>query len=334
MNNLSINLTELYAQQDQVTSALSPIPPYQPGRSIVTSCYRSEIPGMFVLLNELARLEINLPIEIFYRNGELNDDERAELSRVYPKFVIFKQIQNNARDFTDRWGNVKGWSVKIFAILESEFEENLWIDCDNVPIRNCTTLFDDEEYKGKGSLFWRDVYSVDRANQYCDTSDFWKIFRVTPNDAEPFESGQFLVNKPKIWPQLCLMLHYAENCHVYFNFGGDAECWRMAWQHYSEKTNGYHSQFNYNASPHVPYGFMPFGPFHKGAQNPWKKYGGGTVMVQRDRNGKELFNHRNITKWNWNQNPFNQDVENESNYHMIINHIKSKYVKSDARNTQ
>lgn len=96
MNNLSINLTELYAQQDQVTSALSPIPPYQPGRSIVTSCYRSEIPGMFVLLNELARLEINLPIEIFYRNGELNNDERAELSRIYPKFVMFKQIQNNA----------------------------------------------------------------------------------------------------------------------------------------------------------------------------------------------------------------------------------------------
>jgi hypothetical protein len=330
MNEINFDIEELYKIQDQVLANLPQIPPYQPGRSIVTSCYRSEIPGMFVLLNEIARLGINLPIEIFYRANELNNDERGELAQVLPAQISFKQIQNDAKDFKDRWGNIKGWSVKVFAILESQYEENLWIDCDNVPIRNCEDLFEDSEYQQKGSVFWRDVYSIDRANQYCDTSIFWKIFRVAPNDGEPFESGQFLVNKSRVWPQLCLMMHYAQNCHIYFSFGGDAECWRMAWQHHAQRSNGYHSQFNYNAGADVPYGFMPFGPFHKGVANPWKKYGGGTVMVQRDRNGEELFNHRNLTKWNWNQNPFNQDIKNETNYHMIINHIKSKYVKSNA----
>lgn len=330
----NIDLNQLYLAQDSVLDNIPAAPQYSQGRSIVTSCYRSEIPGMFVLLNEIARLGIDLPVEIFYRVGELSTDECAELSRVIPGQVAFKQIQNDAKDFKDKWGNTKGWSVKVFAILESQYTENLWIDCDNVPIRNCVDLFEDEEYIKKGSLFWRDVYSVDRSNQYCDTSPLWKVFRVSPNDAEPFESGQFLINKAKVWPQLCLMLHYAQNCHVYFSFGGDAECWRMAWQYYSIKSGTYHAQFNYHSSGEVPYGFMPYGPFHKGAVNPWRKYGGGTVMVQRDRQGEELFNHRNLTKWNWHQNPFNNDVKNETNYHMIINHIKSKYVKANAGNTQ
>ena len=71
---------------------------------------------------------------------------------------------------------------------------------------------------------------------------------------------------------------------------------------------------------------MPYGPFHKGVQNPWHKYGGGSVMVQRDRKGDELFNHRNLNKWRWKEeNPFNHDVQNEFSYHAIMRHIKSKY---------
>ena len=327
MDNTNINLDNLYADQSAAINNLIPMPTYKKGKSIVTSCYRPEIPGMFVLLNELVRLDMKIPIEIFYRGNELNSDECIELAKVQPNLISLKQIKSSPVDFTDRWGNVKGWSVKVYSILESEYEENLWIDCDNVPVRNCLDLFDDPEYLKKGSLFWRDVYSVDRSNQYCDTSPFWKVFQVSPNDGEPFESGQFLLNKPLVWEQFCLMLHFTENCNLYYNFGGDAECWRMAWQNHALQRGLYHKSFNYNASDDVPYGFMPFGPFHKGVANPWKKYGGGTVMVQRDRDGKELFNHRNITKWRWENNPYNNDIQNESNYHMILRHIQSKYLK-------
>ena len=327
---MNIDLDKLYEAQDYALANLLSMPPYKKGKSIVTSCYRKEIPGMFILLNELSRLDMRIPVEVFYRHGELNSDECAEMSKVMNGLINFKPLQNTAEDFKDRWGNSKGWSVKAFAIFESEYEENFWIDCDNVPIRNCLDLFEDEEYLKKGSLFWRDVYSVDRSNQYCDSSPFWKIFRVSPNDGEPFESGQFLINKAKTWPQLNLMLHYTRNCQIYYSFGGDAECWRMAWQSYAVKNNGYHAAFNYNSSADVPYGFMPFGPFHKGVANPWKKYGGGTVMVQRDRQGSELFNHRNITKWSWHDNPFNNDIVNEANYHMVLRHIQTKYVKQNG----
>lgn len=327
---MNIDLDQLYKEQEACIANPEPMPNYKQGRSIVTSCYRPELPSMFVLLSELHRLNFNIPVEIFYRDGELNKDEINELTNINPSFYKVKRLQTPCNNFKDKWGNHKGWGVKTFAIIESEYEENLWIDGDNVPIRNCIDLFNDQEYMEKGSLFWRDVYSIDRANQYCDSSVFWKIFRVPPNDGEPFESGQFLVNKPKVWKQLNVMMYFTKNSHIYFNFGGDAECWRMAWQLYSSYTNQEFAQFNYHSSNNVPYGMMPFGPFHKGIPNPWKKYGGGTVMVQRDRSGKELFNHRNLTKWTWRENPVHPDVTNEQIYHMIINHIKYKYKVTNA----
>lgn len=323
---MQVNLETINQSKQYVLTNLPPMPAYKPGKSIVTSCYRPEIPGMFVLLKELHRLNFNLPIEVFYRAGELDTNEITELTNVWPQNITFKQIQSNAKNVTDKWGNVKGWTTKVHAVIESEWAENLWIDGDNYPIKNCVDLFTDNEYESKGSLFWRDVYSIDRANQYCDTAIFWQIFDVTPNDGEPFESGQLLINKPKVWQQLSMLLHFTENCEIYYSFGGDAECWRMAWQYVSQKTGGYHATFNYQQSDAVPYGFMPYGPFHKGVQNPWHKWGGGTVMVQRDRNGAELFNHRSIGKFRWQgENVFNQDVTNEMTYHMILRHLKVKY---------
>lgn len=321
----SIDISQLYAEQDAELLKAREMPQYLPGRSIVTSTYRSEIPSTYILLSELRRLDVNVPIEVFYRDGELNDDEVFELSKLHAE-VRFKKLNTPLPQFKDRWGHQRGYGTKVLAMYESQYAENLWIDTDNTPIRNCLYLFDDEEYQRKGSMFWRDVYSVDRADQYHSGSDFWKIFRVPYNDAEPFESGQLLINKPVVWAQFSLMLHFTERSSVYYLFGGDAECWRMAWQNHAVATGGYHARHNYHSSSDVPYGMMPYGPFHKGVPNPWGKYGGGTVMVQRDRKGQEMFNHRNLTKWSWTENnPYNDDVINEGNYHMIMNHIKYKY---------
>lgn len=320
------DLQELHRLQINALNSSTITKNYLHGKSIVTTCYSKEILCTYILLCELSRLNFNIPIEIFYRDGELSQDEILELTRLYPGYTQFKKISTPVEDFIDRWNNKKGWATKVYAILESEYAENIWIDSDNIPIRNCLDLFDDEEYKEKGSLFWRDVYSIDRADQYWSGSIMWKIFDVPYNDGEPFESGQFLINKPMVLKQLEMIKHFTENQQIYYQFGGDAECWRMAWQYVSIKTNGYHNALNYHSQKEVPYGFMPYGPFHKGVQNIWHKYGGGTVMVQRDRNGNELFNHRNINKFSLTQNnPMNQDVINELNYHMVLRHVITKY---------
>ena len=140
-------LDDLHAEQNKVYQSIGTPKEYKPGKSIVTSCYRQEITGTYILLTELKRLGFNCPIEVFYREGELIDDEVQELTRLYPDYVVFKKLKKTFEPFTDRWGNQKGWATKVYAILESEYEENFWIDSDNFPIRNCLDLFEDAEYK-------------------------------------------------------------------------------------------------------------------------------------------------------------------------------------------
>jgi Mannosyltransferase putative len=314
---MQIDLNQLYNNMNTMLSGLG-VSNYKPGRSIVTTVYSKELASGFVLMRELAIQKVTLPIEIYYRKGELSEPEIAILKSPSPAQIEVKEIQGNAKDFRTQYGNLAGWSTKVYAVWESPYAENLWIDSDSYPIRNPEFLFEDPEYQQKGSLFWRDVFSTDRANRYFDDAPFWKVFNVSPNDAEPFESGQFLVNKAQCWPELNIVKHYADNCEYYYHFGGDAETWRMAWQHWYLRNGGRQQYINYHADPAVPYGFMPFGPFHKGSANEYHKWGGGTVMVQRDRTGLELFNHRNMQKFTLGNNPEYQDITNERRYHDSI----------------
>ena len=317
---MQINLDQIYASVDNVYQTDMPVPNYKQGKSIVTSMYDGEFAAGYVLLKELTRLGHIIPIEVFCRAGELSASQIQILESIDSKISV-KILKGNAKDFTTQYGTKAGWSVKIHALYESEYQENLWIDSDNYPIQSVEFLFDDTEYQQKGSLFWRDVMSTDRANRYHDAAPLWHVFRVQPNDAEPFEAGQLLIDKVKCWPQFRLVKHYADNCEYYYHFGGDTETFRLAWQHHAARTNGYHSYINYHANQaQVPYGFMPYGPFHKGLPNQYGKWGGGTVMVQRDRVGNELFNHMNISKFKLDNNVINGDIQNENFYH---DHIKT-----------
>ncbi len=320
---MQVNLQSLYNQVNNLLLDSNNLIPlvYTPGRSIVTSIYDGEFATGYVLLSELKRLHNILPIEVFYRPGELNNKQIQILTDIAPNLISIKQIKGNAKDFITQYGTKVGWSTKIYALYESQYAENLWIDSDNFPIIDPKFLFSDIEYKFKHCLFWRDIMSPDRADRYHDKAILWQIFNVTPNDGEPFEAGQLLINKPKCWPQFMLVKHYADNCEIYYNFGGDTETFRMAWQHWHLRNGGTQYHINYNSNPNVPYGFMPYGPFHKGVPNKFNKWGGGTVMVQRDRGGAELFNHRNLNKMNLTNNVFNSDIQNEYIYHEHINNL-------------
>lgn len=299
------------------------IPQLEIGRSIVTTCYHKEVPSTWVLLNELVRLDCKLPVEIFYRSDELTHDEITLLGSI-SDLIQIKLIQGTPKDFTSRYGHRHGWACKIYALHESPYSQNLWLDADNCPIKDPTFLFDDPEYAAKGSLFWRDVYSTDSANQYSDNSPMWSVFGVPPNDAEPFETGQLLINKLRCWQEFSLVKWYADNCDIFYHFGGDKETFKMAWQR-TALTKGLNpARSNYHASDTVPFGFMPYGPFHKGRPNAYGKWGGGTVMVQRDRSGHELFNHRNMDRFTLGDNVRNDDITNEDRYHAYIDQLKAR----------
>jgi hypothetical protein len=320
---MQIDLNQLRAAERSLLSNLSN-PAYQQGRSIVTTCYHKEVASMWILLNELKRLGCQLPIEVFHREGELDQSHIGLLGSV-SDLISIKKIVGSPKDFISRYGHRHGWACKIYALYESPYSENLWIDADNYPITDPSFLFDDIEYVKKGSLFWRDQMSPDSANQYADDSVMWPIFDVPPNDGEPFETGQLLINKPRCWYEFSLVKHYADNCEVYYHFGGDKETFKLAWQRLSVIRGIQIQKVNYNSSLDIiPYGFMPYGAFSKGKPNIYNKWGGGTIMVQRDRQGRELFNHRNMDRMSIGENTYNDDLANEAYYHQHIKDLMER----------
>jgi alpha 1,2-mannosyltransferase len=256
------------------------------GRGIVTSIYDAEFASGWVLLSELFRLDCTLPIQVFHRPDELSAQQIALLSDISPLIEMVSM------------DSPAGYSFKVMSIFKSRFQEVMWIDADNVPIRNPEFLFQDVEYLSKGSLFWRDVSGADRARFWYPGSPVWSVFEVPYNDAEEFDSGQLLIDKDRCWEALWLTVMFNANSHVYYQFvHGDKDTFRMAWWNVYLRNGGKIQQVNTLCGPFVPYGFMPYGPHHVGRPNPWGKWGGGSVMVQRDRAGEPLFNHRNINKW-------------------------------------
>lgn len=321
---MQINLEELYQKEAQFLSELQP-KTYAPGKSIVTTCYDAEFPSAWVMLKELSRLGCKLPIEIFHKESELSQKQIDILCSVIPGQVVVKIIQGEPKDYISRYGHRHGWACKIYALFESEYAENLWIDADNCPIVNPEFLFNDPEYVQKGSLFWRDIMSPDSANQYADQSIMWPIFNVAINDGEPFETGQLLIDKNRCATEFNLIKYYTDRCELYYSFGGDKEAFKLAWQRIGQLRGIQPARINYHADPRVPYGFIPYGPYHKGDVNQYKKWGGGSVMVQRDREGNELFNHRNLSKFRLTNNTYMKSITNEDFYHKHLKDLEEAY---------
>lgn len=321
--SVNIPFAELHRAQRQAVLRFAREPKNHSGRGIVTAIFDRQFPSLWVLLSELARLRVSLPIEAFYFADELSP-RNAELAKSFGLNITLREHADEAR----------GYASKPFAIWRSSFQEVLWLDCDNFPLRDPSFLFEDPEYRAKGSLFWRDVVSTDRVFYWHPSSIIWPLFNVPMNDAEEFETGQLLIDKEKCWQELGLTLHFNIRSDIYVQrLIGDKDTFRLAWQNLSAARKRPTRASLYLSHPElVPYGFMPYGPFHMGRPNIWHKWGGGTVMVQRDREGAPLFVHRNIDKFNVDgDNPFNADVPNEAIYHEHIARLRAQLADGGRR---
>ena len=92
----------------------------------------------------------------------------------------------------------------------------------------------------------------------------------TPSEPT-FETGQILVDKGRCWPALCLSLWFNENSDFYYQYvHGDTETFHLAFRKLKQ-----------------PYHLIRH-PVH----------GLDATMCQHDFEGRRLFQHRNMDKWN------------------------------------
>lgn len=259
-----INL--LKTQWQDYINTISPYPGGFHGKGIVICAGGAAyLTCAWINITMLRMNGCTLPIEVWYNTNELNDEVIAALAELGVKC-------ENISKYTD--SDIQDIAIKPFAILHSSFREVMFLDADNNCMADPTYLFDSEQYRLYGTIFWPDFWTTEHTNP------IWEITGSADFDSIEQESGQIVINKEMCWKELNLCLYFNLNREYYYEMLlGDKDTFKFAWLALGTKYN--------MIETHV--GFCGF-------EEPGKGFYGLT-MVQHDFNGDIVFMHRNWFKW-------------------------------------
>lgn len=221
----------------------------------------------WVNIHLLRKKGCTLPIELWYTGDELTEEAEMILK---PLDVACKNVKDHTRQ------DISGYALKPFAILHSDFKEILYLDADNICTTDPTYLFDSEEYRSYGAIFWPDIWITDRSNP------IWEITGSDDYQSIEQESGQILINKERCWRELNLCLFFNENSGDYYKMlWGDKDTFKFAWL-------ALRSKYHMIATP------VAYCGYNKISRSFFSK---GVSLIQHDLAGSFLFIHRNLFKW-------------------------------------
>jgi hypothetical protein len=244
--------------------------------------------GAWVTIRRLRQLGCQLPIQVWYNGPEEADPNWHSLAK--PLGVECIDSQEVTRTFPHR--DLKGWAIKPYAMLHCRFREVLLLDADNVPVRDPTYLFLDEDYQRYGTMFWPDGNATAQ-DRLC-----WQAFGVDYRDEPAQESGQILVDKAKCWHALNLCNWYNEHAYFYWRFVfGDKDTFRFAWHRLDQP-------FAMTSHPLVLI--------------PW-------TLCQHDMAGRRVFQHRAHVKWSLGGNPRSRGFWYEEECLELIDELRQKW---------
>ncbi|CAF1518667.1 unnamed protein product, partial [Adineta steineri] len=165
-------------------------------------------------------LKCRLPVEIFMYRGELKVHEIREFQSIanVTVHVLTYNITLASRQHSP-------YAIKLGAILQSSFEHILWLDSDNIAVRDPEYLFDLPHYTRSTAMFWPDFWATPRKNP------IWKILDI-PCRAEDYEqeSGQILINKRLAWKAINLALYFTSDQTFLRVSLGDKDACRYSWK--------------------------------------------------------------------------------------------------------
>ncbi|KAJ3323451.1 hypothetical protein HDV06_001728 [Boothiomyces sp. JEL0866] len=259
--------TELKQEFTFVKSKIlkEPIPKYS-GNGIVMTLTDKSINLTILYLNHLQKhLKTELPIQVFY-----NKDEFTKFDLLNVEYQEFKK---EGYLFQEGSKSIKPFYYKNLAIIQSRFENVLFLDQDNLVLRNPDFIFESPEFKSTGMIVWKDNF----VNK-CSTP-LYKILDLPCRFEFEKESGQFLVNKSIHYHSLRLSTYltqhdkYQQDRRMLY---GDKDTF-----HLSADALGK----SYNT---VPYVITQVGDYNNGMC--------GYAMLQKWFDGKPLFLHTNGLK--------------------------------------
>uniref|UniRef100_H3GDJ0 Nucleotide-diphospho-sugar transferase domain-containing protein n=1 Tax=Phytophthora ramorum TaxID=164328 RepID=H3GDJ0_PHYRM len=250
-----------------------------PRDGIVMVIYPRLLASAYASIRVLRELGCKLPIEIWYVPREM-EKRPAALETLQQLAGADGMGDISLHKVVDFFAT--GFRVKVHAIYNSFFERVLFLDADNVPVRDPSFLFDLHEFKATGAVFWPDFWHpTNSIFNIHSQSLIWELLDIPFANMFEQESGQLLVDRRVHAARLELVRHYAFQRSDFFDrmklVHGDKDLFRLAWLKQL-------SPFFMIKSPPAVAGKVINGSFC------------GMTMVQHDTEGNVLFLHRNSNK--------------------------------------
>ena len=167
----------------------------------------------YLAVSMLRRAGCDLPVEMWCFEEEL---PTAEMEAAFLELGVvmrsLDELQEGAssavfHDGADGFGFV----MKAVVLLFASFEEILYLDTDNIALRDPTDLFQYAGYVETGMLLWPDYWPPSVAPDF---------FAIAP-EASPWdgtvETGQLVVHKRRCWVALQLALFINLQGSLYYN---------------------------------------------------------------------------------------------------------------------
>lgn len=225
------------------------------------------------------KLNCTLPVEIWHLPDELqNEDCRQDLLQNYGDVrlrCLDERLQTQLQ-----WNGSGKYTVKIASIVASDFTHVLFLDADNNVLRDPSFLFETDEYKNFGAIFWPDYWNLEKEAPIFEavTTKPWYKFAQ--------ESGQMVINKAKCWRGLWATLNL--HTQFYSHFESLLPCP----DNFGDKDT-FHTCF---LGTNCNFFMIPFPTSSVGFFDNEGKYN-GIAMAQKDPKGEFLFVHLNAMKW-------------------------------------
>ena len=159
-----------------------------------------------VSLRMLRRTGSTLPVEVWL--PDVFNYDKTICDNVLPSMNARCMLLTDVFDFVDvpnRQMEVVRYQYKVLALIFSTFDDLLFLDADNFPVRDPEYLFDSQPYLSTGLVTWPDVWESTISPEYYVISS---QPADTTNAIASTEAGQLLINKRNHHLTLLLSLYY------------------------------------------------------------------------------------------------------------------------------
>lgn len=196
------------------------------GRGIVIVGGGIYLPSAYIAIRHLRAHGCALPVQLWH----LGKDEVPQFFAQLAEPLHVQTIDAIDAPGADGFRSLGGWECKIHAITGCPFEQVLLIDADNIPLFDPTIVFDSDQLRRYGQIFWPDFY-YPPDHQFAIRPRAWKELNLPPRAGLELESGQMIIDRSKCWRELQIVRALnldSVQCHRQLTWG-DKDTFTLGW---------------------------------------------------------------------------------------------------------